>query len=223
METNLLGASQGGASASAGIGAAFGGANDASELFTKLLVAQIQNQDPLEPTDPSQFVNQLTQLSQVESLQALTRQSAASTSMLQSMQVLALGAQVGSNVRVRSDAVKLDGQAVGGGFTLQSASAQTSLLLTGADGVSHELPLGTQKPGEVSFTIDPAALGLAPGAYALSVKTDTNETPVIEVAGQLGSVKLSASGGVALYVSHVGEVAPESVTQFNGRSDAQSN
>jgi flagellar hook assembly protein FlgD len=27
------------------------------DMFTKLLVAQIQNQDPLSPTDPSQFVN----------------------------------------------------------------------------------------------------------------------------------------------------------------------
>jgi hypothetical protein len=63
-------------------------------MFTKLLVAQIQNQDPLEPTDPSQFVNQLTQLSQTESLQTLASQATASASLLQSLQALALGAQV---------------------------------------------------------------------------------------------------------------------------------
>ncbi|RZI59199.1 MAG: hypothetical protein EOP37_12495, partial [Rubrivivax sp.] len=43
-----------------------------SSLFTTLLVAQIKNQDPLSPQDPSQFVSQLTQLSQVESMQKLT-------------------------------------------------------------------------------------------------------------------------------------------------------
>lgn len=36
------------------------------ELFLKLLTTQIQNQDPLNPQDPSQFTQQLVQFSQVE-------------------------------------------------------------------------------------------------------------------------------------------------------------
>jgi flagellar basal-body rod modification protein FlgD len=36
--------------------------------FLKLLVAQIQNQDPLNPTDSIQFVGQLVQFSQLEQL-----------------------------------------------------------------------------------------------------------------------------------------------------------
>lgn len=36
--------------------------------FLKLLVAQIQNQDPTNPTDPVQFVGQLTQYSELEQL-----------------------------------------------------------------------------------------------------------------------------------------------------------
>ena len=36
--------------------------------FLKLLVAQIQNQDPLNPTDSVQFVGQLVQFSQLEQL-----------------------------------------------------------------------------------------------------------------------------------------------------------
>ncbi len=46
---------------------------DMTQLFTRLLIAQIKNQNPLEPTDPSQFVSQLTQLSQVESMQQMVR------------------------------------------------------------------------------------------------------------------------------------------------------
>ncbi|HZT30580.1 MAG TPA: flagellar hook capping FlgD N-terminal domain-containing protein [Bryobacteraceae bacterium] len=37
-----------------------------SETFLKLLVAQIQNQNPLDPTDSVQFVTQLAQFSQLE-------------------------------------------------------------------------------------------------------------------------------------------------------------
>ena len=36
--------------------------------FLKLLVAQLQNQDPSSPSDPTQFVGQLTQYSELEQL-----------------------------------------------------------------------------------------------------------------------------------------------------------
>lgn len=36
------------------------------EMFLNLLVAQIQNQDPLNPTDSTQFVSQLAQFSELE-------------------------------------------------------------------------------------------------------------------------------------------------------------
>jgi flagellar hook assembly protein FlgD len=36
--------------------------------FLKLLTAQIKNQDPLNPSDPTQFIGQLVQFSQLEQL-----------------------------------------------------------------------------------------------------------------------------------------------------------
>lgn len=36
------------------------------EIFLKLLVAQLQNQNPLNPSDPVQFLSQLTQFSSLE-------------------------------------------------------------------------------------------------------------------------------------------------------------
>ena len=37
-----------------------------TDTFLKLLVAQVQNQDPLNPADSMQFVSQLAQFSQLE-------------------------------------------------------------------------------------------------------------------------------------------------------------
>ena len=73
METNLFTNAAGAGAASTGANAAPAAntMSDSKEMFTKLLVAQIQNQDPLEPSDPSQFVQQLTQLSQTEAMQNL--------------------------------------------------------------------------------------------------------------------------------------------------------
>lgn len=191
-----------------------------SDMFTKLLVAQIRNQDPLAPSDPSQFVNQLAQLSQTEALAKLSNLASANASVMQSMQVLALGAQVGSNVMVATDHVRVDQGKIEGNIALAASSTKTTLVLTGADGVAHEVKLGTLTPGNVPFSVDPGALGLAPGDYTLSVKTSTGESPAIDVAGKLNSVRLSPGGNTVLNVSGVGEVEPGAVTAFNGKSGA---
>jgi flagellar basal-body rod modification protein FlgD len=41
------------------------------EVFLQLLVSQIQNQDPLNPTDSTQFVSQLAQFSELEQVIAI--------------------------------------------------------------------------------------------------------------------------------------------------------
>lgn len=48
-----------------------GGTAPSEQMFLKLLVAQIQNQDPTSPQDPSQFVAQLAQFSQLEQVIAI--------------------------------------------------------------------------------------------------------------------------------------------------------
>ena len=39
-----------------------------TETFLRLLVAQIKNQDPLSPQDPTQFISQLAEFSSLEQL-----------------------------------------------------------------------------------------------------------------------------------------------------------
>lgn len=47
-------------------------ANPASrEMFLQLLVAQLKNQDPMQPSDGAQFVAQLAQFSQLEQVIAI--------------------------------------------------------------------------------------------------------------------------------------------------------
>ncbi|HSI50155.1 flagellar basal body rod modification protein [Ideonella azotifigens] len=189
-----------------------------TDLFTTLLVAQIQNQNPLEPNDPSDFVNQLTQLSQMESLQSLSSQSAATNTLLDSLQTLALGNQVGNSVDVVTDHVQLDASGtVPAKFTLASAENNATLVLTGADGVKHNVDLGSKGIGEVSLTLDPVALGLPAGTYDIAVKTTSGATPAVAVTGRIQNIRLSTAG-MTLTVSHLGEVSPGNISQFNGKS-----
>lgn len=190
------------------------------DMFTKLLVAQIRNQDPLAPSDPSQFVNQLSQLSQTEALQNLSKTTSASASVLQSLQVLAMGGQVGSQVTVSTDRLRLDGAPVSGSIRLPSASSATNLVLTGADGQAHNVALPYHAAGSQAFTIDPSALGLAPGSYSIAAQTADGAGVPVEIAGTVSSVRLSGSGSVVLQVAGVGDIDPSAITGFNGKAPA---
>jgi flagellar basal-body rod modification protein FlgD len=196
-------------------------ASENKDMFTKLLVAQIRNQDPLAPSDPSVFVNQLSQLSQTEALQNLAQMNSASASMLQSLQVLAMGAQVGADVSVATDHVRLDGKTVKGSIRLDGASAATTLVLTGADQQKHTITLGAHGAGALPFTIDPAGLGLPDGNYTLTAQGADGRALPIEVNSRLDSVRMSANGGVLLQVANIGEIDPSAITSFNGKAGTQ--
>ena len=55
------------------------------DVFLKLMIEQIKNQDPLNPTDGAQFMGQLAQFSQLEQLvamrQDIQKMSTATTNM----------------------------------------------------------------------------------------------------------------------------------------------
>jgi flagellar basal-body rod modification protein FlgD len=187
------------------------------DMFTKLLVAQIQNQDPLSPQDPTQFVNQLSQLSQTEALQNLASLTSANASVLASLQTLTLGGQVGSDVSVRTDTVRLDGNTVTGSVDLNGISAGTTLVLTGGDGKETTIDLGAHAAGAQPFTIDPDKLGLPPGTYKIAAKPSDGSAPTIEVSARLNSVRVT-SAGVVLQVAGIGDVDPSNVTGFNGKT-----
>jgi flagellar basal-body rod modification protein FlgD len=192
------------------------GNGDISTMFTTLLVAQIQNQDPLNPTDSSQYVTQLAQLSQVQSLATLTAQGSANAALLQSLQAQSLGLQVGSQVTVSTNQLTLGGGAVSGDFTLSNPSTKTSMVLQSASGQKTSIAMGAEPAGDVSFTIDPAKLGLPAGTYSVSVSTSSGEAPSVNVIGTLNNVKISPSGGVLVDVSGVGQVASSAITAYDG-------
>ena len=206
---------QTGTSGNDAISQALGG-TELGQMFTKLLVAQVQYQDPLEPTDSSTFITQLTQLSQTESLQSLNSQLSTQSSILDSLQTMQLGSQVGSTIMVTASSVQLDDMALSASVTLP-ATADLTLELTAADGKVTKVNLGSNAVGDAPFSIDPTALGLPAGKYDIAVKDASGTSYPIEVAGTLQSVRMTATGAVALQVQGLGDVLPSRVTRFLGQ------
>jgi flagellar basal-body rod modification protein FlgD len=193
------------------------------DMFTKLLVAQIRNQDPLAPSDPATFVNQLSQLSQTEALENMTQTTAASATMLQSLQALAMGGQVGSDVSVETSRVQLGQNSIAGSVQLDGASSLTHVVLTDLTGKQTRIELAPHAAGGQAFTINPAKLGLAPGKYSIAAEASDGTKPAVEINGRLDGVRLSATGGIMMQVAGVGDVEPGWITGFNGKPNQTSN
>jgi flagellar basal-body rod modification protein FlgD len=62
--TSLTGSSASASTASGSAG--LGGSAPSEQVFLQLLVAQLQNQDPLSPQDSTEFVSELAQFSELE-------------------------------------------------------------------------------------------------------------------------------------------------------------
>lgn len=82
------------------------------DTFISLLTTQLQNQDPLEPTDPSEFVAQLTQFTELEQTMAQTETLTEVAALLKGQNALSDLSLLGRQVEAVSGEVALkDGAA----------------------------------------------------------------------------------------------------------------
>lgn len=132
-------------------------ANSASSLqneFITLMVAQIQNQDPLNPLDGTEYVSQLAQFSQVQSTENMSTLMQNSMVLLDNMQVLSTASLVGQTVYVGSNEVELADGAQKGRIELAHSSSQVNVVVEDEFGQKTKVPLGAHPAGDVDFTIN---------------------------------------------------------------------
>lgn len=196
-------------------------ASGMNTMFMQLLVAQIQNQDPLNPTDGTEYVSQLAQLTQVQSMENMSQLMANSSVLMDNLQTLTTGNLVGQHVMVQTDAIESDGETVlDGRLTLEHAANVVTVIAKDSAGVEHKIELGKQEAGQVNFSIDPQKLGLSEGKYTLSVVTDTGEEKVpTEIGGVVNNVRIPLDGSpTVLNINGMGEIAYNNITQFGDAS-----
>lgn len=194
-----------------------GSAAGMNNLFMQLLVAQIQNQDPLNPTDGTEYVSQLAQLTQVQSMETMSQLMANNSVLMDNLQTLTTGNLVGQNVMVQTDTINSDGTTeLNGRLTLEHAAGVVTVIVKDSAGTEHKIELGKQEAGQVDFNINPQALELPEGKYTLSVVTDTGEDNVpVEIGGVVNNVRIPLDGSATmLNIAGLGEIAYNNITQF---------
>ena len=147
----------------ASTGAAANAANDpatAQDRFLKLLVAQLTNQDPMNPMDNAQMTSQIAQINTVTGIEKLNATMKNMSTQFSGMQVLQAGNLVGHNVVVTGDklAFAADGKTATGALELDAAATSVQVqVVTPAGRVIDTLSLGALPAGQHGFNIDSSA------------------------------------------------------------------
>jgi flagellar basal-body rod modification protein FlgD len=208
-----------GAAASA-VGSAIGSAQDIQDRFLKLLVTQLQNQDPLNPMDNAQITTQMAQLSTVSGIEQLNT-TLSNLSQTQASQAASL---IGHSVVAPGSFINLVSSngvtgGVGGVELPQNADNVTVTILDSANQPIKTIQLGKQTAGDNLFTWDgttDAGTAAAAGPYTFSVAATsggTAITPVSLAAGAVNSI-LMTSTGPQLSVSGLGNLNMSDVKEI---------
>lgn len=198
--------------ASSGItGSLTGGNNLGKDDFLLLLVTQLQNQDPLNPQDPTEFTSQLAQYSSLEQLFTVNDQlGQLETANGNVVQMTALGL-MGQNVVVQSDSFTLGDDPVTLGYRLSENVDEAQLLVQNADGQTVATLQGTDlSAGEHYIAWNGTATSGAPlpaGDYQIKTvtrrdgETTSSGSPLIKTT----VTGVDLNGGSSVLVTGLGE------------------
>ncbi len=180
--------------------------------FLKLMVTQLQNQDPFKPMESGDFLGQIAQFgtsSGINELNQSFKSLAGSLSSNQNMQMVSL---VGRSVQIPSDVTYYDGaSASGGGFSLPVTASDVTVSIYDSSGeLMRSISMGTLQPGAQSYSwggMKNDGTPVTAGNYYVEVNaTIDGQTVALEhlATAQVSSVTLGAAGGSMLELQGLG-------------------
>uniref|UniRef100_UPI0025C71E4A flagellar hook capping FlgD N-terminal domain-containing protein n=1 Tax=Amphritea sp. TaxID=1872502 RepID=UPI0025C71E4A len=125
-----------------------------SEMFMKLMIAQLQNQDPTSPADTTSFMQQISSMSTVESINKLNSTvEGMSSSLLSSQAALQASSLVGQTVYAKTDqGVVGASKEINGVIELPVSSPDLRVTIYDSKGDQVEqFSMGAQNVGDHSF------------------------------------------------------------------------
>lgn len=185
---------------------------DIQNRFLTLLVAQLENQDPLNPLDNTEITSQLSQMSTVQGIEQLNTKLSSLINSLGETQAVQASSLIGKTVMVPGSHLTLSNGEAYGGVNLSSAADQVTVSILDSTGkVVQTQTLGANEAGNVLFSWDgstTAGTTAADGAYTFKVTATKGSSSVTVTAMQLGTVSAltrNASGSFQLDLGSLGK------------------
>jgi flagellar basal-body rod modification protein FlgD len=168
---------------------------EAQDRFLKLMVAQLNNQDPLNPLDNAELTSQMAQINTVSGIQQLNATLQGMSQQFQSLQSLQSTSLIGRQAVVEGSVLGYSDDGVAhGGFLLPENAGNVKVHILGQAGqVLDTVDVGARPAGQHWFQWNPGS-------------TDRDSVSGFRVAAQQGDVPIASTPLSRLRVESVGLV-----------------
>jgi len=169
--------------------------------FLKLLVAQLENQDPMNPEDATEFTSQLAQFSSLEQMENANKSLEDLGAMNGEMERMSALGLIGQNVVAQTEKFHFGGDSVELGYRLEAPADDVKLYVLNQTGSTVATISAQEKePGE--YFVDWNGLGdtgstLRTGDYSLAIRAVDEDDNLIQseslVKGRVDVVDMSGT------------------------------
>jgi flagellar basal-body rod modification protein FlgD len=175
------------------------------DRFLKLLVAQLNNQDPMNPMDNAQMTSQMAQINTVSGIQQLNETMKSMSAQFSTLQSLQGASLVGKNVLVESKTLTVKDGVAAGAVSLNNKADNVKIKVQSPGGqLLDTIELGAkdagmhgfqwdasnfQGPGSPTFTVEATLKGSNVPSTSLALDTvlavsSTTSGLTLELAGR---------------------------------------
>ena len=178
-------------------------AASAQDRFLKLLVAQLNNQDPMNPMDNAQMTSQIAQINTVTGIQQLNETVKGLAGQFAAQQLMQGSAMVGRNVLVPDNTLTFDTETKSGGGAFDLAGSAAGVQVQVLDVNNKQvgtIDLGALKAGAVVDRV-------TPDGTALYAAVENGHADVVALLLQYGAnpnIAVGSDGSCALVVAAAG-------------------
>ncbi len=195
----------------------------AEDTFLTLMLAQLQNQDPMEPMENGDFLSQLAQFETAAGIDEMQQsfvqlgEAIFGGQSLQAASLIDRSVMVDANVAVLPE----DGELVGA-VQLPASSSNVFVEIHDPSGqLVHTMELGSQSSGETLFSWDGLLADgttATPGSYTVSARAETEgalQAVSTTISSEVQSVLFDGAGGIVLSLANGMQVPFHQVQQIS--------
>lgn len=200
------------------------------DTFLRMLTTQLQNQDPLNPLDNTEFVAQLAQFSQVEQTIQSNNKLDALLAAVKGQGVTENLSLLGKPVEAASDEVTLTGDGGLVNYRLERAADAVTIRILSADGAEVARLNGSADLGANTVQWDGRGgengngPRLDPGVYRVAIEAaegDNSRAVDPLVGGYVAQVRVNSDGSTSLLLSGGEEINASQITAIADDTAAQ--
>jgi len=190
------------------------------DAFMKMLIAQLQNQDPLNPMDGTEFAVQLAQFSSLEQLQNLNTTMSSLPDYLGSFTNAQVANLIGDEATATGNVIAVNGSSTKINYNLPSDIAGGTISIYNSNGLLVDtISVGSQKTGVQSVTWNSDGQNTGNYTYEISAKDSSGNAVTVDsyLTGTVTGV--SYKDNLSYLVINGKEVAFTDVLKINKTSN----